>query len=284
MPTIDTAAAKRFAESWIAAWNQHDLDAVLAHYAENCEFSSPLIADLAGEPTGVLTGKAALRAYWGIGLQRIPDLRFELVDVLAGIGQVTLYYRGHRGMAAESCHFGGDGLIVRAAASYAAPADAAAASALALPALDPATVPARTGSIYPTEALRQRMAGRAKRALGDALGLQNFGVNLVTLEPGAISALRHWHTRQDEFIYVLEGEVTLVTEQGEQTLRPGLCAGFPAGKADGHRLANRSGQTAAYLEAGDRLPGDQAHYPDEDLQASASRAAYLFSRRDGTPY
>jgi uncharacterized cupin superfamily protein len=283
MPMMDAAAARRFAASWIDAWNRHDLDAVLAHYAEDCEFSSPLIVDLAGEPTGVLRGKAALRAYWSLGLQRIPDLRFELVDVLAGIGQATVYYRGHRGMAAESCQFDANGLITRAAASYAAPA-VPTPPPLTLPALDPASVPARTHSIYPTEALRQRVAGRAKRALGDALGLQNFGVNLVALEPGAVSALRHWHTRQDEFIYVLAGEVTLVTEQGEQSLRTGMCAGFPAGRADGHQLANRSGQIAMYLEVGDRLPGDQGHYPDEDLHASASRAAYRFSHRDGTPY
>lgn len=155
---------------------------------------------------------------------------------------------------------------------------------LAWPALDPAAVPPRTGSIYPTEALRSVTVGREKRALGDALGLHTFGVNLVRLEPGALSALRHWHTRQDEFIYVLEGEVTLVTEGGEQRLGPGTCAGFPAGRADGHRLVNRGPVTAVYLEVGDRLPGDQAHYPDEDLEARAARGVYQFFHKDGTPY
>jgi len=155
---------------------------------------------------------------------------------------------------------------------------------LDLPALDPANVPVRTASIYPTEVQRQRLAGRAKQALGDALGLQNFGVNLVRLEPGAISALRHWHTRQDEFIYVLEGELTLVTEAGEQNLPAGACAGFPAGQADGHQLVNRSDHVVVYLEVGDRLPGDRSHYPDEDLEARAGRGSYEFLHRDGTPY
>lgn len=159
-----------------------------------------------------------------------------------------------------------------------------AAASPRLPALDPATVAARTGSIYPTEELRGLMAGRSKKALGDALGLQNFGVNLVTLEPGALSSLRHWHTRQDEFIYVLEGEVVLVTEAGEQCLGAGMCAGFPAGKADGHHLANRGSQVAVYLEVGDRLPGDRAQYPDHDLQCAATRGVYAFSRKDGSAY
>jgi uncharacterized cupin superfamily protein len=149
-----------------------------------------------------------------------------------------------------------------------------------LPALDPAAVPARTSSIYPNEAQRQRMHGRSKQALG----LQNFGVNLVRLEPGAISAFRHWHSRQDEFIYVLEGELTLVTEAGEQCLTAGTCAGFPAGRPDGHQLVNRSSRAAIYLEVGDRLPGDRAHYPEEDLEAHATRGGYEFRHKDGTPY
>jgi uncharacterized cupin superfamily protein len=124
-----------------------------------------------------------------------------------------------------------------------------------LPVLDPATVAPRTGSPYPTEALRAPLAGRAKRALGDALGLRNFGVNLVQLAPGAHSSERHWHERQDEFIYVLEGEITLVTESGARVIGPGSCAGFPAGNPDGHHLINRGNAMAAYLEVGDRLPG-----------------------------
>lgn len=155
---------------------------------------------------------------------------------------------------------------------------------LNLPALDPETVPARTGSTYPTDELRSRTTGRSKQALGDALGLHNFGVNRVKLEPGALSALRHWHTRQDELIYVLEGEITLVTDAGEQCLRAGMCAGFPAGKADGHLLINRGNSVAVYLEIGDRLPGDGAHYPDEDLEARTARGPYSFFHKDGTPY
>lgn len=155
---------------------------------------------------------------------------------------------------------------------------------LNLPALAPDAVSARTSSNYPTEEQRERVKGRSKQALGDALGLQNFGVNLVRLEPGAISAFRHWHSRQDEFVYVLEGELTLVTEAGEQCLAAGTCAGFPAGRADGHQLVNRSSGVAVYLEVGDRLPGDRAHYPEEDLEGHATRGGYEFRHKDGTPY
>jgi uncharacterized cupin superfamily protein len=155
---------------------------------------------------------------------------------------------------------------------------------LALPALDPARVPGRATSPYPTAELRAAVAGRSKHALGDALGLQNFGVNLVRLEPGASSALRHWHTRQDEFVYVLEGEITLITDGGRQTLGSGMCAGFPAGKADGHHLVNRGPRVAVYLEVGDRSPGDQTFYPDVDLQARSNRAQSEYLHKDGSPY
>src|SRR5512142_1965965 len=108
---------------------------------------------------------------------------------------------------------------------------------LNLPALDPASGPGRRGSGYP-EPFRSRMGDRVKRALGDACGLTKFGVNLVTLGPGGQSALRHWHTLEDEFVYVLEGEVVLVTDAGEQRLTAGMCAGYPAGKRDGHHFLN----------------------------------------------
>jgi len=152
------------------------------------------------------------------------------------------------------------------------------------PTLDPARVAVRTTSPYPTADLRAAVAGRAKQALGDALGLQNFGVNLVRLAPGARSSLRHWHTRQDEFVYVLAGEVTLVTDGGAQLLGPGMCAGFPAGKADGHHLLNRGPVAAVYLEVGDRMPGDLMHYPDVDLEGRATRGPSQFLHKDGTPY
>src|SRR5690606_38283862 len=118
---------------------------------------------------------------------------------------------------------------------------------LRAPALDPATVPARTGTIYP-DGFKSVVEGRFKQALGNALGLKNFGVNLTRLKPGAASAHRHWHTRQDEFVYILEGEGTLVTDEGEQILGPGMAAGFPAGVENGHHLVNRSAADVVYLE------------------------------------
>lgn len=142
------------------------------------------------------------------------------------------------------------------------------------PALDSAAVPLRIGSGYP-EPFRSWVQGREKRALGEALGLTRFGVNLVRLPPGAMSSIRHWHSHQDEFIYVLSGEVVLVTDAGEQTLRPGQAAGFPAGRPDGHHMINRSAEDALYLDVGDRTPDDVVTYPDADLAAV---------HKDGTPY
>ena len=140
------------------------------------------------------------------------------------------------------------------------------------PALDPMTVKPRTGSGYPTDEMKAVTAGREKRMLGDALGLTTFGVNLTRLEPGAASSLRHWHLRQDEFVWVLEGHVTLVTDEGEQVLGPGTCAGFPGGTPNGHHLVNRTSAPAVFLEVGDRLPGDGADYPDHDLEVRATPA------------
>ena len=154
---------------------------------------------------------------------------------------------------------------------------------LTLPALDPATVPPTPGSNYP-EHFKPHVAGRVKQRLGTALGLNNFGVNLTTLRPGSASALRHWHAKQDEFVYIVSGELVLVTDAGEQVLETGMCAGFPAGKADGHHLVNRSAHDAVYLEVGDRTPGDAANYPDDDLVARAVEGGWQFTRKDGTPY
>lgn len=151
------------------------------------------------------------------------------------------------------------------------------------PALNPLEVEASRGTNYP-EPFRNRVAARAKRKLGDALGLKNFGVNLTTLGPGGQSALRHWHSRQDEFVYVLTGELVLITEAGEQVLKPGMAAGFPAGQANGHHLINRSAKDATYLEVGDRTPGDAACYPDDDIQARMQEGRWTFSHKDGTPY
>lgn len=132
------------------------------------------------------------------------------------------------------------------------------------PALDPETVVPRTSSTYP-EPFRSRVLPREKRALGDAVGLSKIGVNLTTLLPGKESSMRHHHTLEDEFVYMLEGEVVLRTNEGEQVLTAGMCAGFPAGSNDGHQLVNRSGAPARYLEISNRDPADTAVYPDDDL-------------------
>ncbi|MEO7729310.1 MAG: cupin domain-containing protein [Burkholderiales bacterium] len=152
-----------------------------------------------------------------------------------------------------------------------------------LPAIDPASVAATQGSNYPAQ-FKPCVAGRSKQRLGAALGLKNFGVNLTTIKPGSASALRHWHIKQDEFVYIVSGDLVLVTDAGEQLLSAGMCAGFPAGKPDGHHLVNRSAQDAVYLEVGDRTPGDGASYPDDDLVASAVEGGWKFTRRDGSPY
>ncbi len=151
------------------------------------------------------------------------------------------------------------------------------------PAFDPMTVAARTGSRYPAQ-FQAACATRTKRALGDAAGLARFGVNLTHLNPGDWSAERHWHSHEDEFVYVLEGEVTLVTDAGEQLLTPGMAAGFPAGVADGHCLVNRGGAVAVYLEVGDRACEDRVQYPDIDLIAEPDDGGYRFTNRKGEPY
>ncbi len=144
--------------------------------------------------------------------------------------------------------------------------------------------PRRKLSNYP-EPFASMIAGREKRPLGKLFGLTNFGVNLTRLDPGAISALRHAHTKQDEFIYVLSGNPTLVTDAGETALRPGMCAGFKAGTGDGHQLVNRTLEDVLYLEAGDRTQGDVVTYPDDDLcGAWGVDGKWIFSRKDGTPY
>ena len=149
------------------------------------------------------------------------------------------------------------------------------------PPIKASTAPTRTlRSNYP-EPFATRMARREKRPLGDRFGLRNFGVNLTRIAPGGESALFHRHSRQDEFVYVLEGEVVLVTNQGEQTLRAGDCAGYPAGKADAHHFINRSNAPARYLEVGNRDPEDTAFYPDDDL-AFDDDGRYV--HKDGTPY
>jgi len=138
-------------------------------------------------------------------------------------------------------------------------------------------------SNYP-EPYASKMAGRVKRQLGDVFGLTNFGVNLTRMVPGSISALRHSHSKQDEFIYILEGTPTLVTESGETEFRPGMCAGFKAGEGGGHQLANRSNDVVVYLEVGDRTTGDHVFYPDDDIEAYLEGGAWRFRRKNGEPY
>jgi uncharacterized cupin superfamily protein len=129
------------------------------------------------------------------------------------------------------------------------------------------------------------MAGREKRALGDAFGLRNFGVNLTRLTPGAVSALRHAHSKQDELVYILQGCPTLVSDRGETMLAPGMCAGFRAGGGAAHHLVNRTAEDVVYLEVGDRSAGDVVAYPDDDLQAVlGENSQWRFAHKDGTPY
>jgi uncharacterized cupin superfamily protein len=146
-----------------------------------------------------------------------------------------------------------------------------------------ADAPSKGPSGYP-EDLRRKVEGREKQVLGDVFGLRNFGVNLTRLAPGAASALRHAHKTQDEFVYVLEGEPTLLTDAGETALRPGMCAGFPAGTGDAHCLVNRTDRPVVYLEVGDRSPGDDVVYPDDDLHAAMGPdGKWRYSRKDGSP-
>jgi uncharacterized cupin superfamily protein len=143
--------------------------------------------------------------------------------------------------------------------------------------------PRQTASNYP-EPFASRMAGREKRALGALFGLDNFGVNLTQLAPGAVSALRHAHSRQDEFVYVLQGHPVLRTDAGDTPLAPGLCAGFKAGTGDAHQLLNPTDETVVYLEIGDRSAGDSVSYPDDDLQAERVEDRWIFTHKDGRPY
>ena len=128
------------------------------------------------------------------------------------------------------------------------------------------------------------MIGREKRQLGEQFGLTNFGVNLTRLAPNSISALRHAHSKQDEFIYILQGRPTLHTDEGRTLLSPGMCAGFKAGTGNGHRLINETTEEVVYLEVGDRTPDDEGSYPDDDLKALLVEGKWKFVHKDGAPY
>jgi len=151
-------------------------------------------------------------------------------------------------------------------------------------AIDATEAPARTKLTNYPEPFASRMVGREKRPLGDLFGLTNFGVNLTRLAPNAISALRHAHSKQDEFIYILKGHPTLQTDVGRTQLYPGMCAGFKAGTLNGHNLINETSEEVVYLEIGDRTPGDEGTYPDDDLQVLLVEGKWQFTHKDGTPY
>ena len=151
------------------------------------------------------------------------------------------------------------------------------------PALDAAALPVRSGTGYPAP-FNAPCAGREKRALGSAFGLTDYGVNLVTLPPGTWSSQRHWHSQEDELIYVLEGAPVLVTDAGRTPLGPGMCAGFPAGSGDGHHLRNETDRPVVYLEVGSRRPDDEVEYPDIDMRLAGRAQGDRFRRKDGTPY
>jgi uncharacterized cupin superfamily protein len=152
-----------------------------------------------------------------------------------------------------------------------------------MPKIDIAKLPVDTGTGYPPPYDRV-VAGRARKRLGNAAGLDQFGVNLTTLGPGAASALRHWHECEDEFVYVLEGELVLIEDEGETVLRAGDAAGFKANTRNGHHLVNRSGTPAAYLEIGTRAKHERAEYSDVDLLAVRDDAGMRFTRKNGEPH
>jgi uncharacterized cupin superfamily protein len=150
-----------------------------------------------------------------------------------------------------------------------------------VPALD---IPLRTApSLYP-EPFASRVGDREKRQLGDFFGLTNYGINLTRLKPKAISALRHAHSKQDEFMYIVEGRPTLYTDDGATQLEPGMCIGYPAGGGNANNLVNETNEDVLYLEIGDRTAGDEVVYPDDDLQLKQVDGQWVFSHKDGTAY
>jgi uncharacterized cupin superfamily protein len=155
-----------------------------------------------------------------------------------------------------------------------------------MPVIDPAKVPLKTGSIYP-DPYAAMMQGRSSLRLGEAGGLTQFGVNLVMLEPGAMSSLRHWHHNEDEFVWVVEGECTLVQDADETVMRPGDSAAFPAGSPDGHHFVNRTTSVAKFLVVGTKAPTETAVYSDVDLMVHLSpgeKGQAEFTYKDGTPF
>lgn len=152
-----------------------------------------------------------------------------------------------------------------------------------MPKIDIANLPVDSRSNYP-EPLNEVVVGRSRKRLGVAAGLDQFGVNLTTLKPGAASALRHWHEKEDELVYILEGEVVLVEDGGETVLKPGDAAGFKASVKNGHHLVNKSSRDAIFLEMGTRSQHERAEYPDVDLQVVRDEKGARYTHKDGSPY
>jgi uncharacterized cupin superfamily protein len=152
-----------------------------------------------------------------------------------------------------------------------------------MPKVDIAKVPVKSGTFYPAQ-FQAECRGRHKQAIGDAAGLTQFGVNITRISPGAASALRHWHEQEDEFIYLLEGELVLVENDGETVLKPGDAAGFKAGSGNAHRLINRGTLDAVYFEVGTRAKAERVHYPDVDLVMERDDKSRRYLHRSGEPY
>jgi uncharacterized cupin superfamily protein len=152
------------------------------------------------------------------------------------------------------------------------------------PAINAIDVPPRAAVSFYPEPFASLMKGRQKRLLGEFFGLRNFGINLTRLAPNGMSALRHAHTKQDEFVYVVQGTPTLRTNEGSVRLAPGMCVGFPAGTGNAHHLKNETNEDVLYLEIGDRTAGDEAAYPDDDLHLERLDGKLKFVHKDGTPY
>jgi uncharacterized cupin superfamily protein len=152
-----------------------------------------------------------------------------------------------------------------------------------MPKVDIAKVPVKSGTFYPAE-FQAECLGRHKQALGDVIGLTQFGVNITRISPGSASALRHWHENEDEFIYILEGELVLAENGGEIVLKAGDAAGFKAGSGNAHRLVNRSSRDAVYFEVGTRAKSEKVHYPDVDLVMERDEKSRRYLHRSGEPY
>jgi len=151
-----------------------------------------------------------------------------------------------------------------------------------MPKLDLTSTPVKTGSSYPGK-LSAKMDGRSQQSLSKAGGLTQFGANIVTLAPGALSSFRHWHENQDEFLVVTSGVCTLIDDNGPTELHVGDCAAFPAGDANGHHLVNNTNQPATFVVVGTHTPTEIAHYSDMDMMAQIDKSGFKFTRKDGSP-